>query len=57
MGEVRAVLPENVQAAILKAISNGSYAIVKVEHGKLVVLSVKQTVTATADHKVTHPEG
>lgn len=57
MGEVRAMLPEHVQAAILKAISKGSYAIVKVERGKLVVLSVKQSVTATAEHKVTHPEG
>lgn len=51
------MLPEHVQAAILKAIKGGSYAIVKVERGKLVVLSVKQTVTATADHIATHPEG
>lgn len=50
------MLPEHIQAAILKAIKGG-YAIVKIEHGKLVVLSAKQTVTATADHKVTHPEG
>lgn len=50
------MLPEHIQAAILKAIKDG-YAIVKVEHGKLVVLKAKQTVTATADHKATHPEG
>lgn len=50
------MLPEHVQAAILKAIKGG-YAIVKVEHGKLVVLSVKQVVVATAEHRVTHPEG
>lgn len=50
------MLPDHIQAAILKAIKGG-YAIVKIEHGKLVVFKVKQTVTATADHKVTHPEG
>lgn len=50
------MLPEHIQAAILKAIKGG-YAIVKVERGKLVVLSVKQVVTATADHIATHPEG
>lgn len=50
------MLPEHIQAAILKAIKGG-YAIVKVEHGKLVVLSAKQTVTATADYRATHPEG
>ena len=50
------LLPEHIQAAILKAIKGG-YAIVKIEHGKLVVLSAKQTVTATADHRVAHPEG
>lgn len=50
------MLPEHIQAAILKAIKGG-YAIVKVERGELVVLSVKQTVTATADYRATHPEG
>lgn len=50
------MLPEHVQAAILKAIKGG-YAIVKVERGELVVLSVKQTVIATADHRATRPEG
>lgn len=41
------MLPEHIQAAILKAVKEG-YAIVKIERGQLVVLTVKANVTATA---------